>query len=130
MIYRKAAEIEPVPGVAPCIVARLAEGWQFVSARRGFRQLKSGKSLRVRGLPPSTRVELRYSDLAGIAPEDMSNDDKELARYVQFVFHPRARLGTHLARISSWAAIESAYVVPVPVLPGQAAPADTSGGPR
>lgn len=117
MIYREKRESMAIPGVAPCIVARLAPGWQFVSARKGFRHPEAGKSLQIRGLPPTTRTEPRYPDLAGVAQEDMSEDDRELSRYVQFVFHPLARLDKHLARIEGSAAVDSAYVVPTPDLP-------------
>ena len=120
----------PIPGVAPCIAACLAPGWQFVSASKGFKHLETDKSLRIKGLPPSTRAEPRYPDLAGVAQEGMSEDDKELSRYVQFIFHPRARLDKHLARIKSWDAIESAYMVPAPDLPTLNEPAVSVGGNR
>lgn len=129
MIYRKDSEAEPVPGVAPCIVARLADGWQFEPARKCFAHVESGRALRIRSLPPSTRVEMRYPYLAGVASQELSDDDKDLARYVQFVFHPRARLDKHLARINEFAAIESAYVVSAPSLPGPAGPT-AANGPR
>jgi hypothetical protein len=68
-------------------------------------------------------VELRYPDLAGVSDARMSDDEKDLSRYVQFVFHPRARLDKHLARIQSCEAIESAHVVPTPSLPSPGGPA-------
>ena len=130
MVYRKQQNQGHVPGVAPCIAARLASGWQFVSARKGFRHAETGTSFRIQKLPPSTRVELRYPDLADVAREDMSEDEQELSRYVQFVFHPRARLDKHLARIESWAAIESAFVVPAPSLPAAHNPPISLAGER
>ena len=113
--------------MAPCIAARLAPGWQFLSARKGFRDLDTKTPFRIQGLPPSTRVELRFPDLDGVPQNRMSDDDKELSRYVQFVFHPRARLDKHLARIAGWAAIESAYIVPTPSLPAAGNPMTTGG---
>ena len=101
----------------PCIAARLAPGWQFVSASKGFEHARTNESFEIQGLPPSTRVELRYPDLAGIPQSRLSDDEKELSRYVQFVFHPRARVDEHLKRVKKWAAIESAHIVPMPSLP-------------
>lgn len=117
MVYRNSTGTERVPGVAPCIAARLTPGWQFVSADQGFRHAQTNESFRIQGLPPSTRVELRYPDLADIPQSRLSDEEKELSRYVQFVFHPRARLDRHLARIDSWDMTESAYIVPTGSLP-------------
>ncbi len=117
MVYRNNTETERIPGVAPCIAAQLTPGWQFVSASKGFVHEKTKESFRIQGLPPSTRVELRYPDLASIPQSRLSDDEKELARYVQFIFHPRARLDKHLARIENWAMTESAHIVPMGSLP-------------
>lgn len=117
MVYRKKTETEHAPGVAPCIAARLAPEWQFVSASKGFEHARTNESFEIKGLPPSTRVELRYPDFAGIPQSRLSDDEKELSRYVQFVFHPRARVDQHLACIRNWAMIESAHIVPMPSLP-------------
>lgn len=117
MVYRKKTETEHAPGVMPCIAARLAPEWRFVSAGKGFEHTRTNESFDIQGLPPSTRVELRYPDLAGIPQSRLSDDEKELSRYVQFVFHPRARVDEHLTRIRKWAIIESAHIVPMASLP-------------
>ena len=118
MVYRGQQGRTAIPGVAPCIVARVAPGWRYLPRRQGFRNLETDEFVAVEGLPPSTRVEARYPDLARAKPDGLSEEDRELARYLQFVFHPRARLDKHLARIRGWTPITEAYIVPTPELPG------------
>ena len=88
-----------------------------MSDSKGFEHARTNESFEIKGLPPSTRVELRYPDFAGIPQSRLSDDEKELSRYVQFVFHPRARVDQHLERVKDWAMIESAHIVPMPSLP-------------
>jgi hypothetical protein len=117
MVYRKKRGKETIPGVAPCIAARIAPDWRYIHTRGGFQHLKSEKFHPIKGLPPSTRTQARYPDLVGMEPDSMTDDEKELSHYIEFVFHSRAKLDEHLKRIEDWAPIMSAYIVPTPDLP-------------
>ncbi len=117
MVYRNKRGKKAIRGVAPSIAASIAPGWRYVPDRGGFLHLKSKKFFSIGGLPPSTRTQARYPDLIGMEPGSMTDDEKEMSRYIQFVFHPRAKLEEHLKRIEGCAAIANAYIVPTPDLP-------------
>ncbi len=117
MVYGKEHSGNLRDVVAPSIVARLEAGWRCDPERKGFVHEKSGDFFPVRGLPASTRVEPRFPSLAARRKSQLSKDELKMARYVQFVFHSRARPAKHLKRIASWEVVQDAYVAPLPELP-------------
>lgn len=102
---------------APCIVAQIAREWKFDPSRVGFHNLGSSEFQAIEGLPDGARVEARFPDLLDADPDSLTDEEREMAQFVQFVFAPGTRLDSQLERIKGWAAVVDAYVVPEPGLP-------------
>jgi hypothetical protein len=101
----------------PHLVVRLKARWRYDSRHRRFVSA-TGNEFSLRGqLPKRTRITPTAPDLARRAPERLSPEERDLARYVQLVPPKPSNAKDLLAQVRRWPCVESAQLSPTISLP-------------
>jgi hypothetical protein len=107
----------PPPGLRPHIVARLRPGWRYDARRRGMIS-PAGETLTLPGeLPRGSRVQYMVPELAEKPPEELTEDERTLGRYVHVILPAGTDPASHVATVAAWPCIEEAHLPPDISLP-------------
>jgi hypothetical protein len=104
-------------GVQPSLQVLLKEGWRLDPGKRSF-VTPRGDENALRGiLPPRTRVIPLAESLAEADPDNLSQEERYLARHVQVVFPPGADANEYADALRHLEAVEEVRVPPQIELP-------------
>lgn len=113
---------EPNPGrapkgIRPHLVVKLKRGWRYDSSRRAFVRVSGDGRTSPEGLPRRTRIVHMVPDLARADPSSLSQDQCELAHYVQVIPPKHIDASKYLPVVRRWACVEEAWLSPEISLP-------------
>ena len=108
---------QPPPGLRPHIVARLRPGWRC-DARHQRTLSDTGETLTLpAALPRGSRVQYMVPELTEKPSEELTEDERTLARYVHVILPAGADPASHVAAVAAWPCIEDARLPPDVSLP-------------
>lgn len=106
-------EIRPA---RPHLVLKLKAGWRLDVAMHQFISTSGGRRFNPTDVLPKG-AELRHMipDLAG--RKRLSQNERELARYVHLLLPKRGKTDVHLQKVRQWPCVEDAQLPPAVSLP-------------
>jgi hypothetical protein len=96
---------------------KMAPGWRYESTRRCFVAADGREFSPVADLPKSVRIVHMVPALAAADPQTLTEDERNLARYVQVVFATKASRKKYWARVEAWPCAEEVRLPPEVSLP-------------
>lgn len=104
-------------GVKPTLQVVLKEGWRLLPKKRSF-AAPEGKAQSFKGvLPPRARVVPMTPALADAEPDELSDEERYLARQVQVILPPGADVGQYADLLRQSQAVEEVRLPPQLELP-------------
>lgn len=101
----------------PSLVVRLGPEWRYVASRKCFLSTGDEEWRPVQELPAGTRIEPMAPHLAESDPGQLTEDEKDLARYVQVIFPAGTDPGDYVTSIRDWPCAEKVRPPPDISLP-------------
>ena len=99
------------------LVVKLKPGWRWVNSKRAFIS-SSGQEFRpARELPSACSIEPMVPDLAAREEGQLSEDERNLARYIHIVFRKGAEPEKHSGEVRDWPCVEDVRQAPEISLP-------------
>ena len=108
---------EPSPEVLPNLTIRLRPGWIYDAKRQVISRERGEEISPKTELPKRTRIVYMISDLADKPPETFSEEEENMARYVQIILPKGTKASEYLATVRSWECVEDARLPPEISLP-------------
>jgi len=118
-------DIPPVMGhaggdvshIRPHLVVKLKPGWRWVESKKAFIS-SSGQEFRpARELPGARGIVAMVPDLATRKKAQLSEDERNLARYIHIVFRKQSKPEKHSREVRDWPCVEEVRRAPEITLP-------------
>ena len=104
-------------GLRPNIVIRLKKGWTFESDSRAFISRDGQKLSPMKDLPEGSRLVYVAPELAQAVPESLSEDERNLARYLHVILPEGTGPSAYFHVLRKWACIDKVEPSPDISLP-------------
>lgn len=106
-------------GLKPHVVVRLKPGWRYDSRRRRFVSEEGGEVVPREDLPRGASIRYQVPELAkAAASRALSEDEANLARYLQVILPAGTDPAPVLAAVRDWDCVAEARLPPEISLPG------------
>ena len=104
-------------GVRPHLVVKLKPEWRYDTSGGMFVSAGGEGLSPAKDLPARSRIEPMVPQLAEADPAELSEDERNLARYVNVIFPKQIAASDYLATVGQWACVEEVRPSPEISLP-------------